>query len=170
MDEAKLAELMAQAAAKAVAEYDARSTWGEEILANSETIAVLLVSMIAGAWGLIRWVGNKQDQIKNAFHELDKRLASMEGYKETHDREDREAHSRLEHGDQEVLRELREFRAESTQQHNALAQRLEDSVAKGEAGRQRLYDKSQSTDDKLAEVSESVATLVGYHEARKDAT
>ena len=51
-------------------------------------------------------------------------IAGLEAWKDEHRRADIETHGRLEKGDEEVLRELKAFRDESSRQHGELSSKL----------------------------------------------
>lgn len=112
-----------------------------------EVLVTLLVAGVGGIAFVVR-----------LFHRLDKRVQAMEQYRETHDEQDAAAHKRLEAGSAEVLRELREFRAESTRQHETLAGRVDETAQEGREGRSRLHEK-------VDQVTADVQRLVGFHEA-----
>lgn len=105
MDEAELVRMVAEA----VAAHDDRTTWGEELLANAETIATLLVAAVAGVAIVVK-----------GFHSLDKRVQSVEDYRISHEAADKAAHSALERETSHVVTELQDFRRESTDQHKDL--------------------------------------------------
>lgn len=147
MTEVEIAKLVAEA----VAAHDDTTTWGEELLANAETIATLMVAGIVGIGVVIR-----------SFHSLDKRLQSVEDYRSAHDAADREAHGALERESGHILREVRDFREESTRQHDALGSRVEAAIDTAKQDRKDMHTKIDG-------LSKDVQRIVGYHEARKDA-
>ena len=138
MSEDELALLVA----KTVAEYNDNKTWLQELASNVETIVVLFLAAVGGIGALARRLYN-----------MDKRMALMEGYKDTHDQEDREAHSRLEQSNNDVLQELRIFRGE-----------LKDSSERGDEGRRSLHERLDKTNKEVQEVSKSLHRLIGFHE------
>ena len=109
MSEAEIAALVA----KAVAEYDSQTSWGEELLANAETIITFFAVSVAGLAVVIR-----------AFHRTDKRLQSLEEYRKTHDSADKAAHSTLEEKIDRVDSTVNTLREESASQHQSLAEKV----------------------------------------------
>ena len=163
MDEAQIAV----AVANALAAHEAQMSLMDKLAADVQTIAVLGLSIVSSIIGIAKWVNTKTAEVNNGFHRVELRVQALETYKENHDREDREAHGRLERGDIEVLRELREFRTESGEQHRDLAGELKESARKGEDGRARLHARLEETNRDVSALNGDVKTLLGYHDAMK---
>jgi len=106
MTEAEIAALVA----KAIADHHAERSWGEELLHNAETIVTLLIAGVAGVAVVVR-----------AFHKTDKRVQSLEDYRQAHDDADKAAHGNLEREIGGIGAEVRAFREESSAQHKDLA-------------------------------------------------
>ena len=109
MSEAEIAALVA----KAVAEYDAQTSWGEELLANAETIVTFFATSIIGIAVVVR-----------SFHRTDKRLQSLEEYRRTHDAADKASHGTLEEKIDRVESAVNTLREESSTQHTSLAEKV----------------------------------------------
>ena len=143
MTEAELAEMVA----RAIIAHDDNTTWFEELTHNIEVMATMFLAGLAGIAFVVR-----------LFHHLDKRVQAMEQYREAHDKADNEAHSRLEGDSKEVLREVREFRKESTRQHEALSEKTEAYSREDRASRGELHTK-------INDVTKVTERLLAYHEA-----
>ena len=123
--------------AKAVADFDAHSSWFDELANNAETIAVIVITVAGAIAAMVRTI-----------HSQDKRLVQLETLREHESRENHAAHGRLEGDSEKVLKELRAFRGESKAQHDDLGARLD----------------TQS--ERLANVESTVARLVGRAEVQ----
>lgn len=145
MTEAEIAALVAQA----VAAHDANTTWGEELLDNAETIAVILIALATAFGAVVRWM-----------HRVDKRVQSLEEYRVNHDHQDGVMHKTLERENAHMLEELREFRTESSAQHKELWDSMTTAIKEGRDERGKLHEK-------VNRLSDAVARLIGFQEGRE---
>ena len=106
------------------------------------------------------------------------RLVRLEEYRDSHEKEDKEAHHRLESGDQTLLNAVNHLGEESTRQHETLRREFHEASQRGDESRRQLHkrieetgkvwgERLDETNAKVQGISETVHKLVGRQEGKE---